>query len=118
MEQRDNPALGGKPVAVGDSRERGALAAASYKARVFGVRSAMPSSTARRKWPDLLFVKPCFEVYKAVSPQIRFIFAAYTPLIEPISMKLILMSPRTSWEFRLPPRLPGKSKPGVWQPPA
>ncbi|MEZ0607263.1 DNA polymerase IV [Fibrella sp. WM1] len=86
VEQRDNPALRGKPVAVGGSRERGVVAAASYEARVFGVRSAMPSSTARRKCPDLLFVKPRFEVYKAVSQQIRSIFAEYTPLIEPLSL--------------------------------
>lgn len=86
VEQRDNPELRGKPVAVGGSRERGVVAAASYEARVFGVRSAMPSSTARRKCPELLFVKPRFEVYKAVSAQIRAIFAEYTLLIEPLSL--------------------------------
>src|SRR6201997_29581 len=64
VEQRDNPALRGKPVAVGGSRERGVVAAASYEARRFGVRSAMPSVTARRKCPDLLFVKPRFDIYK------------------------------------------------------
>jgi DNA polymerase-4 len=68
VEQRDNPDLRGKPVAVGGSRERGVVAAASYEARKFGVRSAMPSVTARRQCPDLIFVKPRFEVYKAVSP--------------------------------------------------
>jgi DNA polymerase IV len=67
VEQRDNPALRGKPVAVGGSRERGVVAAASYEARRFGVRSAMPSVTARRKCPDLIFVTPRFDVYKAVS---------------------------------------------------
>src|SRR6202035_2224170 len=64
VEQRDNPDLRGKPVAVGGSRERGVVAAASYEARKFGVRSAMPSVTAKRQCPDLIFVKPRFEVYK------------------------------------------------------
>jgi hypothetical protein len=65
VEQRDNPELRGKPVAVGGSRERGVVAAASYEAREFGVHSAMPSVTAKRKCPDLIFVKPRFDVYKA-----------------------------------------------------
>ncbi|WP_370152120.1 DNA polymerase IV [Ferrovibrio sp.] len=86
VEQRDNPELRGRPVAVGGSRERGVVAAASYEARAFGVRSAMPSVTARRKCPALVFVKPRFDVYKAVSRQIRDIFADYTPLIEPLSL--------------------------------
>ena len=86
VEQRDNPQLRGKPVAVGGSRERGVVAAASYEAREFGVRSAMPSVTAKRKCPDLIFVKPRFDVYRAVSLQIRAIFAAYTPIIEPLSL--------------------------------
>lgn len=86
VEQRDNPALRGRPVAVGGSRARGVVAAASYEARQFGVRSAMPSSTALRKCPELIFVKPRFEVYKEVSRQIRAIFAEYTPLIEPLSL--------------------------------
>lgn len=86
VEQRDNPALRGKPVAVGGSRERGVVAAASYEARAFGVRSAMASVVALRKCPALVFVKPRFEVYKAVSAQIREIFAEYTPLIEPLSL--------------------------------
>ena len=86
VEQRDNPDLRGKPVAVGGSRERGVVAAASYEARKFGVRSAMPSVTARRQCPDLIFVKPRFEVYKAVSQQIREIFAEHTPIIEPLSL--------------------------------
>ena len=86
VEQRDDPTLRGKPIAVGGSRERGVVAAASYEARVFGVRSAMPSSTARRKCPELLFVKPRFEVYKAVSQQIMSVFAEYTPLIVPLSL--------------------------------
>jgi DNA polymerase IV len=86
VEQRDNPDLRGKPVAVGGSRERGVVAAASYEARKFGVRSAMPSVTAKRQCPDLIFVKPRFEVYKAISQQIREIFAEHTPIIEPLSL--------------------------------
>ena len=86
VEQRDDPALRGRPVAVGGSSRRGVVAAASYEARAFGVRSAMPSVTAQRKCPDLVFVKPRFEVYRAVSQQIRDIFARFTPLIEPLSL--------------------------------
>ncbi|MCW5746691.1 MAG: DNA polymerase IV [Alphaproteobacteria bacterium] len=86
VEQRDNPELRGRPVAVGGSSQRGVVAAASYEARKFGVRSAMPSVTAKRKCPELVFVKPRFEVYKAVSREIREIFARYTPLIEPLSL--------------------------------
>ena len=86
VEQRDNPELRGKPVAVGGSRERGVVAAASYEARKFGVHSAMPSVSAKRKCPDLIFVKPRFDAYKAVSLKIREIFAEYTPLIEPLSL--------------------------------
>ena len=86
VEQRDNPELRGKPVAVGGSRERGVVAAASYEARKFGVHSAMPSITARRKCPDLIFVNPRFDAYKAISLQIREIFAEYTPIIEPLSL--------------------------------
>jgi DNA polymerase-4 len=86
VEQRDNPELRGKPVAVGGSRERGVVAAASYEARKFGVRSAMPSVTAKRNCPELIFVKPRFDAYKVISLQIRSIFAEYTPLIEPLSL--------------------------------
>ncbi|MCP3736492.1 DNA polymerase IV [Sphingomonas sp. RP10(2022)] len=86
VEQRDDPALRGKPVAVGGSRARGVVAAASYEARVFGVRSAMPSVTALRRCPELVFVRPRFEVYHAVSQQIRAIFADYTDAIEPLSL--------------------------------
>lgn len=86
VEQRDQPELRGKPVAVGGSAQRGVVAAASYEARKYGVRSAMPSVTAIRKCPQLIFVKPRFEVYKQVSMQIRSIFAEYTPIIEPLSL--------------------------------
>jgi DNA polymerase IV len=86
VEQRDDPALRGRPVAVGGSRQRGVVAAASYEARRYGVRSAMPSVTARRKCPDLIFVPPRFDVYRAVSAQIHAIFARYTRLIQPLSL--------------------------------
>lgn len=86
VEQRDNPELRGKPVAVGGSAARGVVAAASYEAREFGVRSALPSITAKRRCPDLIFVKPRFDVYRAVSAQIREIFAEHTDLIEPLSL--------------------------------
>jgi DNA polymerase IV len=86
VEQRDNPELRGNPIAVGGERERGVVAAASYEARRFGVRSAMPSMTAKRNCPNLIFVKPRFDVYKAVSLQVRAILAEHTPLIEPLSL--------------------------------
>lgn len=86
VEQRDDPTLRGRPVAVGGSRARGVVAAASYEARAFGVRSAMPSVTALRRCPELVFVPPRFDVYRDVSQQIRAIFARYTDLIEPLSL--------------------------------
>src|ERR1700716_1529276 len=86
VEQRDNPELRGKPVAVGGSRERGVVAAASYEARAFGVRSAMPSVTAKRRCPELIFMPPRFDVYRAISTQIRELFAEHTDLIEPLSL--------------------------------
>ena len=86
VEQRDNPELMGKPVAVGGSKKRGVVAAASYEARKFGVYSAMPSVTARKKCPDLIFVKPRFDVYKSVSQDIHSIFQKYTDIIEPLSL--------------------------------
>jgi DNA polymerase-4 len=85
VEQRDDPTLKGKPVAVGGGH-RGVVAAASYEARKFGVRSAMPSISAARRCPELVFVKPRFDVYRSVSQQIRSIFADYTDLIEPLSL--------------------------------
>jgi DNA polymerase-4 len=86
VEQRDHPELRGKPLSLGYAAKRGVVAAASYEARKFGVRSAMPSTTAMRKCPQLLWAKPRFDVYRAVSQQIRAIFADYTPLIEPLSL--------------------------------
>ena len=86
VEQRDAPELHGLPVAVGSSSARGVVAAASYEARRFGVRSAMASARAVRLCPDLIFRKPRFEVYRAVSRQIRAIFLDYTPLVEPLSL--------------------------------
>ena len=86
VEQLDNPELRGKPVAVGGEGERGVVAAASYEARKFGVRSAMPSKIARRKCQDLIFVKPRFSRYKEISNKIREIFFEYTDLVEPLSL--------------------------------
>ncbi|WP_174298380.1 DNA polymerase IV [Sphingomonas bacterium] len=86
VEQRDDPTLRGRPVAVGSARARGVVAAASYEARVHGVRSAMASVTALRHCPALVFVPPRFDAYRAVSEQIRAIFADYTDLIEPLSL--------------------------------
>jgi DNA polymerase-4 len=85
VEQRDNPELRGKPVAVG-GQHRGVVMAASYEARKFGVRSAMPSVTAKRRCPEIIFVRTRFDVYREVSRQIRAIFADYTDLVEPLSL--------------------------------
>ncbi|WP_439543074.1 DNA polymerase IV [Hyphomicrobium sp.] len=86
VEQRDDPSLRGRPVAVGHAERRGVVVAASYEAREFGVRSAMPSTTALWQCAELVFVAPRFETYRAVSDQIRRIFADYTPLVEPLSL--------------------------------
>lgn len=86
VEQLDDPTLRGKPIAVGGNEVRGVVAAASYEARKFGVRSAMSSALAKRKCPELIFVKPNFSRYKAVSKEIRKIFLHYTDLVEPLSL--------------------------------
>jgi DNA polymerase IV len=86
VEQRDDPTLKGKPVAVGYPAKRGVVAAASYEARSFGVRSAMPSTVAARKCAELVFVPPRFDVYREVSKQVQAIFKDYTPLVEPLSL--------------------------------
>ena len=86
VEQRDHPELQGKPIAVGGSKKRGVVAAASYEARKYGVKSAMASITAARLCPPLIFVKHRFDVYHEVSNQIRAIFEEYTDLVEPLSL--------------------------------
>jgi DNA polymerase IV len=86
VEQRDDPTLKGKPVTVGYPAKRGVVAAASYEARGFGVRSAMPSTIAIRKCAELMFVPPRFDVYREVSKQVQAIFKDYTPLVEPLSL--------------------------------
>lgn len=87
VEQRDEPSYRGKPIVVGGSpSQRGAVAAASYEARQFGIHSAMPSRTAYQKCPTLIFVRPRFEVYRAISEQIREIFYRYTDLVEPLAL--------------------------------
>jgi DNA polymerase-4 len=86
VEQHDDPDLRGKPIAVGGGSDRGVVAAASYEARKYGVRSAMASVTAKRLCPDLIFVKSRFDRYREVSVQIREIFQDYTDLVEPLSL--------------------------------
>ena len=86
VEQLDNPELIGKPLAVGGSENRGVVAAASYEARKFGVRSAMSGAQAKRNCPDLIFVSPRFDRYKEISQKIRKIFFEYTDLVEPLSL--------------------------------
>jgi DNA polymerase-4 len=87
VEQRDEPAYRGKPIAVGGTpAQRGAVATASYEARQYGIHSAMPSRTAAQKCPHLIFVKPCFAVYRAISQQIRDIFHRYTDWVEPLAL--------------------------------
>jgi len=86
VEQHDNPELRGKPIAVGGSSQRGVVAAASYEARKFGVRSAMSSVIAKRNCPELIFVKPRFDRYREISNLVRNIFFEYTDLVEPLSL--------------------------------
>jgi len=86
VEQRDDPTLRGKPVAVGGAGPRGVVAAASYEARLFGVRSAMPGGQARRLCPDLIFMPARFDAYRAVSAQVRAIFERFTDIIQPLSL--------------------------------
>ncbi|HEY4628583.1 MAG TPA: DNA polymerase IV [Flavobacterium sp.] len=86
VEQMDNPLLRGKPIAVGGSENRGVVAAASYEARKFGVRSAISGVLAKKYCPELIFVKPRFERYKEISNKIRKIFYEYTDLVEPLSL--------------------------------
>jgi DNA polymerase-4 len=86
VEQMDNPALRGKPIAVGGSEVRGVVSAASYEARKFGVKSAMSGIVAKKNCPNLIFVKPRFDRYKEISKQIQKIFYDYTDLVEPLSL--------------------------------
>jgi DNA polymerase-4 len=87
VEQRDNPEYRGQPIAVGGTPDqRGAVAAASYEARQYGIHSALPARIAQQRCPHLRFVKPRFEVYKTISQQVRAIFARYTPLVEPLAL--------------------------------
>ncbi len=86
IEQRDNPALRGRPIAVGYDGPRGVVATASYEARKYGVRSALPAARAKRLCPQLIFIPARMDVYKSVSRQIREIFLSYTPLVEPLSI--------------------------------
>ncbi len=86
VEQRDNPALRGRPVVVGSNSDRGVVAAASYEARPFGIHSAMPMAWARRRCPDLVIVPARFAVYKEVSAQVRAVFDRYSDLVEPMSL--------------------------------
>jgi DNA polymerase IV len=98
VEERDDPSLRGKPIAVGGGSVRGVVMTASYAARAYGVRSAMPGAQAARLCPDLVFVRPRFAAYKAVSREIRAIFGRYTDLVEPLSLDeayLDVTAPRT-----------------------
>src|SRR3546814_16399550 len=104
VEQRDDPALRGLPLAVGGASRRGVVAAASYEARKLGVRSAMPSVTAKRQCPDLVFVSPRFDVYRDVSHQIRAIFRDYADEVEPLSLDEAYLDVRRDQIGRAPCR--------------
>jgi DNA polymerase IV len=104
VEQRDNPALRDRPVAVGYPAKRGVVAGASYEARRFGVRSAIPSTVALRRCPALVFVPPRFDVYRAVSQQIHAILRDYTPLVEPLSLDEALSRHHRQSPHGRPPR--------------
>lgn len=97
IEQRDNPSLKGKPVAVGRAAGRGVVAAASYEARAYGVHSALPARLALERCPELIFVKPRFEVYRAVSAQIHKVFAHYTPIIQPLALDEAYLDVSEQW---------------------
>ncbi|GLB48283.1 DNA polymerase IV [Neptunitalea lumnitzerae] len=86
VEQMDNPELKGKPVAVGGAEKRGVVSAASYEARKYGVRSAISGYLAKKRCPDIIFVKPRFERYREISQKIRNIFYEYTDLVEPLAL--------------------------------
>jgi DNA polymerase-4 len=86
VEQRDHPEFANQPVAVGYADKRGVVATASYEARKYGVHSALPSVTAKKLCPQLIFLAPRFDVYRSVSAQVREIFAEHTDLIEPVSL--------------------------------
>ncbi len=101
VEENDAPELIGKPIAVGGGSERGVVAAASYAARKFGVRSAMSGALARRLCPDLIFVTPRFERYNEVSKMIREVFFEYTDLVEPLSLDEAYLDVTTN-RFELP----------------
>ena len=112
VEQRDDPALRGKPVAVGgDPKSRGVVAAASYEARVFGVRSALPMAQALRLCPDLRIVPPDFARYRAVSSQVFTLFRSVTPLVEPLSLdEAYLDVTENSWSEPLGSRVARRLK--------
>jgi len=109
VEQRDQPELRGRPVAVSSAQPRGVVAAASYEARAFGVRSAVAAVTALRRCPELVFVPPRFDAYRAVSDQIRAIFADYTALIEPLSLDEAYLDV-TGCDAGRPPSLPKSAR--------
>lgn len=101
VEQLDNPSLRGKAVAVSNGTERGVVSAASYKARKHGVKSAMPNTTALKKCPSLIFVKPRFDRYKELSTEIMNLFYEYTPLVEPLSIDEAFLDTTTNL-FNIP----------------